>query len=372
MSKRSILILHASVGQGHKTAALALEEVLRDRGVTVVVEDLLDYALPVFKSIYADSYLELAERAPDFMAMLYKLTDRADSGFRKELISIISRIGVPKFRGFGEGMYPDAIVHTHHLGMDLLKNTVTKIDPPIRNYCVVTDFAANSLWAHKEISRYFVAGELVKTMLVQRGISPEKIEVSGIPLRSVVRTGKQPETVRTRLGISKLPVITILGAGLRDSKVRVMLQQMIRNGFSGTILIVCGRNEDLTDSIKDVSGAANLDIFTYGHIDYIDDVMVASDIVVSKAGGLTVSEVLARGVPLIVVNGIRGQEEWNADFVCASGAGIQLHVSEMLPYAVNRILNDPERLNAMRSAALRIGNPDAAVRVAEGILRDLP
>lgn len=371
MASPTILILHASVGHGHKTAALALQESFARKGVHAVVEDLLDYALPVFKAIYADSYLELSEKAPDFMSMIYRLTDRSDSEFRKEMISIISRIGVPKFRGFENTAPPDAVIHTHHLGMDLLKNTVARLETPIKSYCVVTDYTASSLWAHKEIARYYVADQLVSDILQQRGIEAERIRVLGIPVRGEISTPKDRAAVLAKLGVEKTPVVSLLGAGLREHKVKAALERVIRGGFCGTLLIVCGRNDDLMEALEGLETPDRVDIIRYGHIDYMDDIIVASDIVISKAGGLTVSEVLARGKPLIVFNGIRGQEEWNADYVCAKGVGIQVHVPDMISYAISSLLSDPDRMESIRISASRAGKPHAAEHIAEDILNDL-
>lgn len=366
-----ILILHASVGQGHKTAALALQDAFKSRGETqVIVEDLLDYALPVFKSIYADSYLELAEKAPDFMSMFYRLTDKTHSDFRKELVSIISRIGVPNFKGFGNGSMPDAIIHTHHLGMDLLKNII-RLNPPIKTYCVVTDYTANSLWAHEEVSKYFVANQVVKDILVNRNIDPDDIFVSGIPVRTELSSPKYRKDVCRELGITKFPVVSFFGAGIRDGKIKYSVSKLMQNGFKGTIIIVAGRNTELLDALSDFRSNEHISIKRYEFTKKVDDIIVASDLVVSKAGGLIISETLARGRPLLLLNGIRGQEEWNADYISSLGVALQVHVTEIIPYAILDLIQNRERLEAMTAMAKQVGKPNAALDIADRIIDDL-
>jgi processive 1,2-diacylglycerol beta-glucosyltransferase len=108
-----------------------------------------------------------------------------------------------------------------------------------------------------------------------------------------------------------------------------------------------------------------------GSIDYMDDLVAASDLAITKAGGLIVSEILGRGTPLVVVDPIPGQEEWNADYVVSVGAGVQLRRAELAPYAVRRILSEPSRLAEMRERARGAGRPRAALDIAETVLSEI-
>ncbi len=365
-----ILILYASVGKGHKTAANALKEAFEDVGDNeVIVEDILDYALPVFKSIYADSYLDLMEKAPDFMSLMYKLSDKANSEFAKELVAFYSRLGMPSFKGVGKGTPPDAIIFTHHLGMHLIKSITSK-HKTTKVYSVITDYTTTAMEAHQEISRYFVATELVADRLVGRGIQKNKITVTGIPVKKEITKPKDHVKIREKLGIIKTPVVSIFGAGIKDTKIRDILEELQRS-FEGTVLVVAGRNLMLEEKIEDIVSNEKVDIKKYKQISFVDDVIVASDLVVTKAGGLIISETLARRKPLLFINGIRGQEEWNADYVCMEGAAIQMHTPELMSIAICSICNNEKRRNSMEEVALELGKPDAARKVAELILQDV-
>jgi len=106
-----------------------------------------------------------------------------------------------------------------------------------------------------------------------------------------------------------------------------------------------------------------------GFIGHVDDLVAASDLVISKPGGLMVSEVLARGVPMLIVDPIPGQEEWNADYLVSSGAGLQLRLPEWVPWTVRLLLEDHERLERIRTRARRAGRPHAAREIAEFVSR---
>ncbi|NJM05033.1 hypothetical protein HC891_00585 [Candidatus Gracilibacteria bacterium] len=108
-----------------------------------------------------------------------------------------------------------------------------------------------------------------------------------------------------------------------------------------------------------------------GFISYVDDLVVASDIVITKPGGLITSEVLARGTPIIAIDPIPGQEEWNSDVICGTGAGLQIRMPELVPPAVHMLLENPQRLAEMRNYAQQVGHPRAAFAIADIVLADL-
>jgi processive 1,2-diacylglycerol beta-glucosyltransferase len=107
-----------------------------------------------------------------------------------------------------------------------------------------------------------------------------------------------------------------------------------------------------------------------GFVDYLDDLVAASDLVITKAGGLMVSEIMARQTPMLLIDPIPGQEEWNADYVVSVGAGVQLRLLDMVPVAVDHLLHCPSRLAELRAGAARAGQPRAALKVAEAVLAD--
>jgi processive 1,2-diacylglycerol beta-glucosyltransferase len=124
-------------------------------------------------------------------------------------------------------------------------------------------------------------------------------------------------------------------------------------------------------SLEDLPASPTLAVRILGFIDYLDDLVAASDLVVSKAGGLITSEVMARTTPLLVIDPVPGQEEFNADYVAGSGVGTQARVPDSAPYMVELLLRDPERLATMRARASEFGRPRAALDVADIVLQDI-
>jgi processive 1,2-diacylglycerol beta-glucosyltransferase len=127
----------------------------------------------------------------------------------------------------------------------------------------------------------------------------------------------------------------------------------------------------MSEALADLSDSPTIRLRKYEYIDFVDDLVAASDLVVTKSGGLIVSEVLARGTPMVIVDPIPGQEEWNADFVVGAGAGLQMRLPEMVPAAVVELLSDQGRLTTLRDQAKKYGRPRAAWEIADFILEEI-
>jgi processive 1,2-diacylglycerol beta-glucosyltransferase len=369
-----VLLLHASVGTGHKRAAEALATAFaRRQPGEVRVEDVLDHTSMLFRVAYARSYLELTDRAPLVWGYFYTQTN-ADpnlSEFTNNVRKLVEGIGVSGLRDVLRAFMPEVIICTHFLPMELLVRYKRNAQLPQPIYCVVTDFAAHTFWTYTEIDGYFVADEQTRDQLIARGVTSAQITVSGIPIDPAIGEPKQRDEVRERRGLPATgQLVTLFGGGVDDEHVRQIVQGMRRRDVEGTLLVVAGRNPTLVDSLADITSTPRLQIQVYGYIDFVDDLIVASDLVITKAGGLIVSEVLARGVPLVVIDPIPGQEEWNADFVVSSGAGAQLRMSESVPATVQRLLGQPHLLAEMSAAAQRVGRPRAAGEIAEQVIND--
>ena len=141
--------------------------------------------------------------------------------------------------------------------------------------------------------------------------------------------------------------------------------------FAGSLFVVAGRNQTLQENLSGLRGSAKLNLQVLGFINYLDDLIAASDLVISKSGGLITSEVMARGTPLLVVEPIRGQEEFNADYVVTADVGVQARLTDSVPYMVESLVNDPPRLARLREHARHTGRPRAALDVADIVLREI-
>jgi processive 1,2-diacylglycerol beta-glucosyltransferase len=267
---------------------------------------------------------------------------------------------------------PEAVVSVHPIPGHVLAHNKQGGAMSAPLYVVVTDYMAHSSWLVPGVDRYFVPSDFTRRELLIRGVPPELIEVTGIPVSLEINEAKEPIALRERY---ELPadrcVITLFGGGIEAERVRLMVTQILEGRTEGMLVVVAGRNEKLEAALSDLVDGPHMRLRLYGKVDHVDDLVAASDLVISKAGGLTVSEVLARGTPMVIIDPVPGQEEWNADVVAGAGAGIQLRMPETVPPAALYLLSQPERLELMRRQARLIGRPRAALDVAGSIMSDL-
>jgi len=368
-----VLILHASVGAGHKRAADALAAAFQRRSPGQVrVEDVLDYTNPLFREAYAHSYLRLTDKLPALWGYVYEQTDRDFFRLATEMRTLVDAIWAWGLRKLLREYNPRVILCTHFLPVEVLamRKGRSRLQQPL--YCVVTDYAAHAFWAYRDVDRYFVATEDTCQQLIDRGVPSGAIQVHGIPVDPQISIPKLREEMRQVHGIvQNRPMVTLFGGGLEAGRVRTIVEGMIQRQVEMTLVVVAGRNRSLLNEISDLESTSKLDLQKLGFINYVDDLVVASDMVITKAGGLTVSEVLARGRPMIVIDPIPGQEESNADYLASVGAAISIRLPQHVPFAVTQLLSDPQRLNDMSVSASRAARPRAALDIAEAVLTDI-
>lgn len=369
MTARRILILYASVGTGHKAAAQALARAFAMCRVDQVwCEDALDHASAVFRKIYAGAYLELSERRPAVWRYLYERTDRDESDLSKYLRTLIDRAGVTELVEMVQQHRPDAVICTHFLPLNLLAAEKRRGPFATPLYCVVTDYIGHAYWADSHVDGYFVASTETGRVLMQRGVMAERINVTGIPVDPTIARPKDPVEMRQLHHLERPPVVALMGGGVAVDRVEEIIHGLIRRGLAGTLLVLAGRNTELESRLSEIKSGPDLSIRGLGMVDYLDDLVAGSDVIITKAGGMIVSEIMARQRPMILIDSIPGQEECNADYVVSVGAGIQLRRLDMVPLAVETLLASPSRLAELRAGAARAGRPDAALRVAEAVL----
>jgi processive 1,2-diacylglycerol beta-glucosyltransferase len=370
------LILHVLVGSGHRSAANALAGALeRLPDSEVRVEDALDYASPIFSTAYARAYLELSQRAPVVWQMFYESTDNTDADWapvRDQLRALMAELAVTKLKDMIRQYAPAAIICTHFLPAELMMRLKLEGGLRVPTYTVITDHAVHSQWITPGVDGYFVASEFPRKLMIDRGVAPGIVHVTGIPVNPEIGQPKDSAALRDQYGLpASGPVITLFGGGLATKRVRRMVEGLLGIGQPGILVVVAGRNAELPSALAGMGDGPQMRLRVLSKIDYVDDLVAASDLVLTKAGGLIVSEVLARGTPLVVIDPIPGQEEWNADYLVSCGAGLQLRVLEWVPWTVEQLLADAARLAMLREHAGASGRPHAAREIAEHVAREL-
>ncbi len=366
-----ILILHAAVGAGHLSAAKALGKACALNNIECEVKDILDFSSSVFRKLYIHSYYEISEKAPELWAYWYETADKDENQLINNLQQFMSKLNITGFDNYIQSYNPDIIVCTHFMPLDILTTFKKKgvVTAPI--YCVVTDYTGHVFWCNKHIDGYFVGNGYARDKLVEDGINPNIITMTGIPVDPVIAQPKDIEALRKKYHIKHSPVITIMGGGIQTKTVRTIVNDLLTMEIEhASIIVIAGRNKELANKMHDIHAPKHIDLHTLGYIDYVDDIVAMSDVVVTKGGGLIVSELMARHTPMIVVEPIPGQEEWNADYVVSTGVGTQVRLPPMVSSVVEHLVQYPKRLDLMRSCAKKVSKPHAAMDIINAVVKN--
>lgn len=354
-----LLVLSASAGAGHNRAAEAVHESAKTwcPGVESEWVDSLQYTNKLFSKLYEKSYFWLASHAPELWGALYKqLGKKRPPGTLEKAVELHDRLAYKKLMAHVERFRPDAVVCTHFLPMSVL--LAKKIDVPV--YVVVTDYDVHRQWLNTRAAGYFVGAEHVKVLLGRLGYPPGKIRVTGIPIHPVFAQEVAPSS-------SDKPRLLLMGGGLGMGDMVEALRRLLE--LPCRITVIAGRNEPLRRKLE---AAAAGRATVHGFVDNIHELMGAHDLIVTKAGGLTVTECLARRLPMVLYSPIPGQEECNADYLLERGCAVKARSLDILDYKIHELLESPARLDMMKRACGAAARPYAGRDLLRAVLDENP
>ncbi|HVX86305.1 MAG TPA: glycosyltransferase [Phycisphaerae bacterium] len=371
MGKR-VLILSASAGAGHVRAAEALlKDFQRHPAVDDVQHwDILKYTNAVFRTIYSRVYLDLVNRAPWLLGMVYKHTDKP---WKEGAAQAFEKFNARPFIKALTHYQPDLVVCTHFTPPNIISwlnaRKKLKLDPAI----VVTDLDCHAMWLTRSYSHYFVSLPETQMYLERMGIDHDKISVSGIPVDPVFREVKDKAAARRTLGLRD-GVFTVLvsAGGFGVGPVEILIHELLSMKLPAQVVAIAGRSDELKAKLERLAKKSDpqtrVTIHPVGFTKQMDEYMAASDILISKPGGLTTSEAMARGLPMCVVNPIPGQEERNSDHLLEAGVAIKCNNPPTLAWKLERLAEDTERLHDMRRRAAAFGRPRAGEEIVARLL----
>jgi processive 1,2-diacylglycerol beta-glucosyltransferase len=369
---KRILIISASAGSGHVTAARAVEQALAEvqahpGELDSTHIDLLQFSTAFYKMIYRDVYLYMAKRTPLLYGYIFTTSDRLKRQNKPDFVRrFLDSINSRKFRKFILERPWDVIVSTHFLPSQLICELKRrgKLETPL--VTVTTDYGLHSYWILPDTDHYIVADEAIRRHLEAMGIRPERIHQFGIPVLPVFGQKKDPVLLRRKLGLDEnMPAVLLLAGGFGISPIEHIVGGLVNMHTPFQLVAVAGRNRKLLKNLRAKARELPFVLKPVGYTDCMDEYMKACDIVITKPGGLTTAEALACGLPVMVINPIPGQEDMNSDMLLEQGAGIKAMHPVDVTYKLDQVLSDPRRLASLKRAAARLARPRAAQMTAE-------
>lgn len=374
MPKRKILVLSVSAGAGHIRAADALvsHAAIVCPDVEILHLDVMDYVPAPFRKIYVDFYIALVSRHPALWGHVYQMSNSAMPTDTLERIRrVVERLNTRALYRKIVSFEPDAIICTHFLPAEILDNLIRRNEIAIPVWVQVTDFDLHRLWVHPHMTGYFAASGEVAYCMKEKGISREAIHVTGIPVMPAFGAMMDRAECARMIGIDADRTTIMMmngGAGVGDLPKAAASLLALDAAFQ--LIVLAGKNQQSILALERLALLYPGRLLVQGYTNRIELFMACADVVITKAGGLTVSECLAFGLPMIVNNPIPGQEERNADFLLEQGAALKAVDDVSLAFRVRHLLENPEKLDDMRRKAKALGRPEAARLVLEKVLQE--
>lgn len=372
---KKILIFYGSYGGGHLSAAKSIRDYIEKNYSDSQVElvDCVEYVNKLFNKLTTKAYKDFSKNARWIWKHLYY---DSESGSLSRICNTINRLMAIKLNRLIQEFQPDLIISTHPFSSQMCAILKEKGKLNCKVATILTDYAPHNQWLVKSefIDYYFVAQQGMVDDLVSRGVNKDKIHVTGIPLSSRFLQSYNKQKILEDYGLTsnKNTILFFAGGefGFGKDKTFNRLKAIIDNLPNLQVVAVAGRNEKMKERfdelVKTTRTESNVKILSFTN--QVPELMSVSDLVITKPGGLTTTESLASGLPLIIIDPLPGQEEENAEFIENSGAGIWVKDSDNIETILLNIFNNPDKLENMKSKARLIAKKNSTQNIVETLL----
>ena len=259
---------------------------------------------------------------------------------------------------------PDCFIATQAFPCGLIADFKQRYNLKIPLVGIVTDYHPHRFWVHPFVDRYVVACQQAKEALINEGVEPYKIKILGIPISVKFLATYSKKQVSKDLGfIKELDSVLIMGGGLGIGPIKTIAKKVDALNHNFQIIVICGKNKGLYDWFIRNRHKFKKPIFIFSYIENIYEVMDFSDLIVTKAGGITISEALAKELCIIVTNPIPGQEDRNVEYLLKKEAVIEADGPAEVAQVVNSLLQDKKKMHALKARAKENSFIDSSLRI---------
>ena len=391
-----VLILSATTGGGHMRAANALKDYILGKNPDDVVEiyDTIHYVSPLINKAVTNGYVYLATKTPYIFGSLYKSSDK-NTPINKTVELTFSQLR-KRLAPMIDDFKPDIVVTTHSFAAELVCALKTKEGLNVPVISIMTDFAVHKTYINEGVNAYIMSSEEMIQQMLSRGVDRDKLYPFGIPVKSAFLKKIDREKAFEEEGLDpKLPTMLIMAGSFGVTDVLKIYHKIVKSPADFQVIVITGKNEKLYETFEkylakiDINNTmyeirqANPDIKKHTSMrsskhrkpskttkllfftDKVDRYMQMADIIVTKPGGLTVTEAIATGLPMAIFKAIPGQEEQNADYLVKNGMAVRLEKNNKCTELITELIEKPEILESMRENIKKCNKGNSAERIYE-------
>ena len=369
VDKKRVLLMYITRVSGHRQATLAIQKSLKQLDPTIETPTIngFGYTYPILEKIVNSAYMSVIKTTPGVWDYMYdnpKLVKNT-----KMIKNFLHKTSHEKIGRLFAKYKPDCVVCTQAFPCGMVADYKREHNLKTTLIGVLTDFHPHSFWINEGVDYYIVPCLEAKERFIKKGIHPDSVKVYGIPMRPQFALQLDKRPIAEKLGLNpNLPTILVMGGGQGLGPIKDTVKSLIRVNMDFQIIVLAGINKKILSTLERFSKKSLKKILIFEFANNVDELMELANLIITKPGGMTTAESLAKGLPMVIVNPIPGQEMRNTDFLLKNGIAIRIDDTNDIGEEVELLLKSPERLTAMSQQAYAHAKPYAALNVAQLIL----
>jgi len=369
MPPKRIVLMYISEVSGHHSATLAIEKALKMLQPDAEVLNIngFNYTNPISEKIINRLYMGVLKRTPQIWDYLY---DNPTVVKRVEKIKeTIHKFNSPKLQILFDKFKPDAVVCTQAFPCGMCADYKKTYNSNIPLVAVLTDYVPHSYWIYDAVNYYITPSEDVTLGLMKKGVGRDKIKSLGIPFDHKFNEPLDRFKISRKFKMNpNLATILIMGGGQGMGPIKTIVKSLEKVKKEIQEVVVTGTNKKLYNSLKRKIKKYKKKILLFGYVDNINELMSTSNIIITKPGGVTCAEVLAKHLAMIIVKPLPGQEANNTRYLTEKGAAIKVDEPEEINLAIEDLLKEPDKLKRLYESAGSLSKPNASLDIARLLL----
>lgn len=357
---------------GHRQATIAIQKSLRqlDTNLDIPAVNGFGYTYPLLEKIVNQAYMSVIKTTPLVWDYIYDNPQVVKKS--QSIKKFLHKTSDKKLDKLFLRHKPKAVVCTQAFPCGMVAEYKKNNNLKTLLVGVLTDFSPHSFWINEGVDYYIVPSLEAKDRFIKKGVDPDMIKVYGIPIQAKFAKQLDKQPIADALGLDlNIPILLIMGGGQGLGPIKDTVKSLCKMETDAQMIVIAGTNTKIIAGLNRITKKAKKKIIVIEYAKNVDELMEISTMIITKPGGMTTAESLSKGLPMVIVDPIPGQEMRNTDFLIKKGVGIRIDKTSDIGEEVEVLLRSPERIDAMIKAAYENGKPHAALDVSRLILEHI-